>query len=40
MKTSYTEVSVKLQDIIVTDLNTATIHPKVCSNFLPNQKYC
>lgn len=29
MKTSYTEVSVKLQDIIVTDLNIATIHPKV-----------
>lgn len=29
MKTSYTEVSVKLQDIIVEDLNTQTIHSTV-----------
>lgn len=29
MKTSYTEVSVKLQDIIVLDRNTETIHPTV-----------
>lgn len=29
MKTSYTEVSVKLQDIVVEDLNTQTIHSTV-----------
>ncbi len=29
MKTSYTEVSVKLQDIIITDMNPDTIHPTV-----------
>lgn len=31
MKTSYTEVSVKLQDIIITDMNPQTIHPTVSS---------
>lgn len=36
MKTSYTELTVKLQDIIVKDLNTETIHSTVsiCSIFL------
>jgi vacuolar protein sorting-associated protein 13A/C len=29
MKTSYTEIKLKLQDIIVTDLNPATIHHKI-----------
>lgn len=29
MKTSYTEVSVKLQDIIINDMNPETIHPTV-----------
>lgn len=33
MKTSYTEVSVKLQDIIITDMNPETIHPTVCAYF-------
>lgn len=31
MKTSYTEVTVNLQDIIVTDMNAASIHPTVIS---------
>ncbi|XP_037042887.1 vacuolar protein sorting-associated protein 13-like, partial [Bradysia coprophila] len=31
MKTSYTEVSVKLQDIIITDMNPETIHPTIIS---------
>lgn len=31
MKSSYTEVSLKLEDIIVTDLNTRTIHTKILS---------
>lgn len=30
MKSSYTEVNLKLEDIIVTDLNPKTIHTKVC----------
>lgn len=32
MKTSYTELTLKLQDIIVTDLNSETIHSTVISN--------
>lgn len=35
MKTSYTEVSVKLQDIIITDMNPETIHPTVSSYATP-----
>lgn len=31
IKTSYTEVSAKLQDIIITDMNPETIHPTVSS---------
>jgi vacuolar protein sorting-associated protein 13A/C len=31
LKTSYTEVSLKLEDIIVTDLNPRTIHTKILS---------
>lgn len=31
MKTSYTEVSAQLQDIIITDMNPETIHPTVSS---------
>lgn len=31
MKTSYTEVSLKLEDIVVTDLNPRTIHTKILS---------
>lgn len=31
MKTSYTEVTLKLEDIIVTDLNPRTIHTKILS---------
>ena len=31
MKTSYTEVSMKLEDVIVTDLNPKTIHTKILS---------
>lgn len=31
MKTSYTEVNMKLEDIIVTDLNPKTIHTKILS---------
>lgn len=31
MKTSYTEVTMKLEDIIVTDLNPRTIHTKILS---------
>lgn len=31
MKSSYTEVKLKLQDIIVTDMNPATIHHKIVS---------
>lgn len=34
MKTSYTELSVKLQDIIVKDLNTETIHSTVRISFI------
>lgn len=37
MKTSYTEVSVKLQDIIVEDLNTQTIHSTVSSYKKPSK---
>lgn len=36
MKTSYTELSVKLQDIIVLDLNRETIHSTVSSHFQCN----
>lgn len=31
MKTSYTEVSVTLQDIVIDDMNPETIHPTVRS---------
>lgn len=31
MKTSYTEVSAKLQDIVVTDMNAKSIHPTILS---------
>lgn len=41
MKTSYTELTLKLQDIIVTDLNTETIHSTVILTILiQNCDYC